>query len=52
MNSTTEAQAAIDENIAKGFMEIAGVGPDGEVQYRLTKAGEEHVERMIQAQQS
>lgn len=45
------AQEAIAENIAQGLMEVAGVGPDGEVQYRLTKAGEERVEALLRTNQ-
>lgn len=40
------AEALIWENIRLGYMELVGVGEDGQMRYRLTEAGQERVEQV------
>lgn len=37
--SDEELLETLQENIRQGYIEEAGVGPDGEMRYRLTAAG-------------
>lgn len=44
-----EVERLLFENVALGYMEIVGVGEDGELVFRLTPAGEGRAARLIAA---
>lgn len=35
--------AALTENLRRGFIEVAGVNDDGDVQFRVTEAGKRYL---------
>jgi hypothetical protein len=43
------AEALIWENVRLGYMEMIGVGEDGQVRYRLTPAGVARAERLMES---
>lgn len=49
MNDPTpeEIEALILENVRLGYIEFAGVGPSGEIRYRLTESGKARVKRLL-----
>jgi hypothetical protein len=44
-------EASVAENVRLGYMEVWGVGDDGQVRYRLTPAGEARVEALLAGDQ-
>jgi hypothetical protein len=40
------AEALIWENVRLGYMELVGVGEDGQMRYRLTEAGQQRIDRV------
>lgn len=41
------AEDLIWQNIELGYMEVVGVGDDGQIRYRVTEAGKAHLERLL-----
>jgi hypothetical protein len=41
-------EEGISENLRLGYIELVGVGEDGEVRYRLTPKGEARVKTLIE----
>ncbi len=46
LDNNSAVEAFIWKNIRLGYMELVGVGEDGELMYRITPAGEARVEAM------
>lgn len=42
-----DVEAFVIENIRLGYMEFAGIDPDGDFRYRLTEAGERRAEELL-----
>lgn len=47
LGDVESTEAAIQENVRLGYMEEVGLGPDGDMRYRMTDAGTAKVRELL-----